>query len=52
MKLPEGKALPLLQAHRSATACQRGSREAISKRRGTEPKTRAAIRIKCTSQYG
>ena len=32
--------------------CQRGSREAISKRRGTEPKTGAAVRIKCTSQYG
>ena len=31
---------------------QRGSREAISKRRGTEPKTGATVRVKCTSQYG
>ena len=30
---------------------QRGSREAISKRRGAEPKTGAAVRVKCTSQY-
>ena len=34
------------------TKRQRGSREAISKRRGTEPKTGATVRVKCTSQYG
>ena len=32
--------------------CQIGSREAISKRIETEPKTGASVRIKCTSQYG